>query len=567
MGDLVPKYHDAETLVSDWFCTYAARAVQQQHGKPLGVAGFLAALDAMRADLETYSGTLATKRSDQPAETREAQAYKDRAFVAELTARVDALERMIRDIQSQPQKERKRQLEALHDRFVKHRGLEVLGKRLGPAVPAAPPDWQAVRGQLKRASSESVVLNLDEAFERGKFAATEHAEYPIHDISGTVGGRWLTAFAELRTDLDTVETREIMRRLSEKLADRRFALGPRTQETGQALNALWFERRNKEGYATVTIQQLAEILRYQSGPDGYDSDALAQIRECVDTLKHAHLSALGLVAAQSRTAGAMYEFTYHDLAGGAGESLSKTWLALTFRPGAVLTGVIESDTRLFMAFDPELNRLNPKNERGPLLLGKYLERVFRLNWYEGRGVVTRRVRVLLVDGMGLTGGEIARPSIEKLNALSDALDLLEQLGIVKHWQGDEHWQSVDDALEPRDGRQPRMKRGLWDVALESIVTIEAGQKYEQHYRDLGLTYQGKKALPHLSNPLVQDLLAHIAETGRARGAIAGELGITPSHLSRVLAGKRRITPELATRITTLIQQGKTLPLDFNGKRP
>jgi len=132
---------------------------------------------------------------------------------------------------------------------------------------------------------------------------------------------------------------------------------------------------------------------------------------------------------------------------------------------------------------------------------------------------------------------------------------------VKAWQGDSQWQAVDGQLEPLNGRPRRMTRGLWQVALESMVTIEAGQKYERHYIEHGLTYQGDAV-----NPLVRDLREHIAETGRTQAAIAGEIGVTPSQLSKVLSGKRRISPELAARIETLIRQGKTLPLFGNGER-
>ena len=566
LKQLVPRYHDAETAMADTFCVYAARAVQNQGGKALDVDGYLAVLKAMRADLRVFFANGKKARRHAPAEQRQAADVKDRALRAELEAQIAARERMIHDIRNQPRDERERQLKALHENYIVRRGLEHIGQRLVEKlapVPAAPPDWQAVRGTLDKASSEQAVLNLETAWERGGFKTSAFADYPIADISGRVGNQHMTAHAELRSDLDTPEARKIMHTLAEQLADPRLGLGPRVQQTVQALMRFWLESRTKDGFAVVSIQQLAQALGYERGAHGYHPDHYEQIRRFVDTAKYASLQVKDQErdGTAARLTGAAYNIEYIDDAGARGTAPSKGWTAITFRPGLFLTRAATHEGALLMGFDPELNRLNPKNERGPLLLAKYLERHFRFNWNNAPGRIERRVRTLLTDGMGLTDAAVSKPNIETRNALEAALEKLEELGTVKAWQGDSQWQAVDGQLEPLNGRPRRMTRGLWQVALESMVTIEAGQKYERHYIEHGLTYQGDAV-----NPLVRDLREHIAETGRTQAAIAGEIGVTPSQLSKVLSGKRRISPELAARIETLIRQGKTLPLFGNGER-
>lgn len=564
MGDgpyiVFPEYgENSAAAAADQFAMFAKVAIAE--GKPITVETFF---DVLRRVREVIDDIVATHNAGATREQRDINNGVRRRLKAELSA----IEGEIHGIRKQPRAERERQLRALVEQFIEHRSTH-LRAPTAAVVPVAPPDWRAIR-ELDTASSEPVVLKLETAFERGQFKTSAHADYPLANISGRVGNQDVTAHAELRSDLDTPEARAIMQGLADRLGDPRLGLGPRVQQTVQALMKFWLQSRTKAGFVSVTIQQLAHALGYQRDEHGYRAEVYEQIREYVETAARASLQVRGLPPLKEGTGnaatltGAAYNFEYLDDTGAARGAPSKHWTAITFRPGSFLTLAADRDGALLKGFDPELNRLNPKNERGPLLLGKWLENQFRFNWNKSPGRIERRVRTLLVEGMGLSDKAASRASIETRNALEAALDRLEELGTVKAWHGDARWQTVDEQLEPQGGRPRRMTRGLWLVALESMVTIEAGQRYEQHYLGHGLTYQGAAV-----SELVPALREYLAVTRKPNGDpftqadAAAALSISPSQLSKVLNGSKPITPQLAGRIETLIRQGPTLQLFGN----
>lgn len=473
------------------------------------------------------------------------------------------IERQLNQIEARPQEVRRAQLSALYKNYV----LPHVHLTLDRSVPRSAivkPDFEAVTGKLQTTSSENTVLQLETAFSHGRFAVTPESDYPMADISGRMGNADVIAHAELRSDLDTPDARKIMAGLADRLRDPRLGLGPRVQQTIQALMSFWITRKNAAGNVTVTIQQLAEALGYAYGEHGYSAEAYQNIREYVEAASRTNLRAMFPDSPkQPRVEERAFSFTYFDTADGSTNNRpSKGWLALGFRPGSYLAGATERVGALLKGYDRDLNRLNPVNERGELLLGKYLENQWRFNWNKTPGQVRRTVRELLTNGMGLSDGVISRPAMKTLTQLSDALDHLEEMGTVKSWEADERWQAIDDQLTPQDGKQKRMNARLWQSALDACIEIEAAKQYHAHYINHGLTYQGTAKAAAPDSPLVA-LKDYMARTDRSQAMIAKDLKISKSLLSQLLTGKRAVSAEVSEKIDELVNQGTNLQLPLD----
>lgn len=470
------------------------------------------------------------------------------------------MEKQLNRIGAKRPADRRTQLAALFENYVVPYAQLMLNKDV-PRSAIVRPDWDAVTGKLQTTSSENTILQLETAFSHGRFAVTPESDYPMADISGRMGNADVIAHAELKSDLDTPEARQIMAALAERLSDPRLGLGPRVQQTIQALMSFWITRKNADGNVVVTIAQLADALGYTYGEHGYSSEAYQNIREYVEAASRTNLRAMFPDSPkQPRVEERAFSFTYFDTADGStNDRPSKGWLALGFRPGSYLAGATERVGALLKGYDKDLNRLNPVNERGELLLGKYLENQWRFNWNKTPGQVRRTVRELLTNGMGLSEEAASRPAMKTLTLLSDALDHLEELGTVKSWEADDRWQAVYDQLTPQAGKQKRMNARLWQSALDACIDIEAAKQYHAHYINHGLTYQGASPAAVTSAPLMA-LKQYMARTDRSQAVIAKDLKISKSLLSQLLTGKRTVSDEVAEKIDQLVNQGTTLQL-------
>jgi hypothetical protein len=472
------------------------------------------------------------------------------------------MESQLKRIGAQRPDVQRTQLAALYQNFVVPHSQLMLNRDV-PRSAIVSPDWNAVTGKLQLTSSEQTVTNLDTAFSHGRFAVTPESDYPMANISGRMGNTDVIAHAELKSDLDTPEARKIMAELAERLRDPRLGLGPRVQQTIQALMSFWITRRNADGNVVVDIAQLAAALGYVRGEHGYSSETYQNIREYVSAASRTNLRAMFPESPmRPRIEERAFSFTYFDTADGAtNDRPSKGWLALGFRPGSYLAGATERVGALLKGYDRDLNRLHPVKERGELLLGKYLENQWRFNWNKTPGQVRRTMRELLTNGMGLSEETVMRPAMKTLTMLSDALDRLEEMGTVKYWEADDRWQSVTDYLEPQGVRRSdrRMNPRLWQSALDACIDIEAGKQYHAHYINHGLTYQGtaKVAAPDSALLALKD---YMARTDRSQAMIAKDLGVSKSLLSQLLSRDRTITPAVAEKIDRLVNQGTTLPL-------
>jgi hypothetical protein len=556
MSDSTQGFKSAADVIASRFALGVAILEKDHPGARLEFSTWETALNEARQQGEElfreHRRTVA--KSGLPKSQRKAVVGRNSKLREQVNVALQSIDRKLKPIASLPPAEQRRELDTLFHNYVMHFAHLTLAGVPGSAIVA--PDWEAVRGRLQTASSEQVLLNLETAFSHGKFSVSPDSDFPIANISGSLGGAGITAHAELRSDLDTPETRAIMRELAERLRDPRVGLGPRVQETVQALMSLWLTRRDASGAAVVTISELAGELGYEHGPNGFHPDAYEQIRGFVKAAASTNLRAMFPDSpGRPRIEEKAFTFTYFDREDdAAGNRPSDAWIALGFRPGEYLARGIDRSGALLKGFDRKLNQLHPVNERAELLLGKYLENHWRFNWNNAAGIVRRSVRELLIEGIGMGEQTAARPAMATLTALSDALDRLEEMGTIKSWEADERWQAVYDALAP-GGRRRRMSGSLWRSALEACVTIEAGKQYHAHYRNHGLTYKERSD----ADP-IHALRNYMARSNRSQAMIASDLHISPAMLSRLLTGKRTASPELAERIDSLVNQGTTLTL-------
>lgn len=472
----------------------------------------------------------------------------------DFSRQLDALAKLSAD-------EQRQRIEAIYRNWVGH-AAEQFGEVAGTQI--VPPDWQAVSGELQTASSEPTVLNLETAYERGKFETKRPNDPPIADISGNLGSkRRFTVSAELMPlpTEDVTDGRERVRQVAEEMRDPRLGTGPRTGEIQSALMSFWITRKGRAGYVTVTIAQLAEALHYAKGKHGYEPAVYEQIREYVKTLAGTYLTASEqpdkdgkrAPGGETRIEGGAFNITYADKGETSGRP-SKGWTSLVFRPGPLFEAAAGRDGAYLMGADPALNKLSPRKQTYELLLAKYLERAWRTNWDTSPGIVVRRVRTLLNDGMSVSEAGIKRPA-QIMDHLEITLEKLKERGTVRDFTLTATWTAVQEQLAA--GR--RMSKSMWAAVLDSTVTIEAGKAYHAQYKNHGLMWKGAAG----RHPLVADLHDILQTTNKPQATIAEAIGIKPARLSSILkTGK--VPADIEPKLDAWLTQNRTLPLDFDG---
>lgn len=453
------------------------------------------------------------------------------------------------------------------------RGLlgAVPGRDIGTA------NWREA-SELSTHTSEKVALELSSAIERGRFSTPPRGLFPAAEISSRPEDdpeKFASAvlmFAELVHNqrpgaIPTEEEQRQLNEIAKRLGDPRSADGPRTAQLLGAILAAWLSSRRTDNSVSVTIDQLAERLRYekhQSG--GYRTRDLDEIRNYWITLTTVRLS-----SADGRRQGPLFAvndygstveddehaqelLTPDDL---IRRSASARWTHLRVTPHESFVRLASSHSPMLMGRDENLNRLHPVNERHDLLLGRWLEEQFRLNWKQGRGLLTRRVDTLLAGADLPTD----KPRIATLRRLVAALNKLEEEhGTLREWRDIDG--RLDEILgtvgEENDlGYSPRMTPSRWRSALESKIELEAGVAYVKHQQAFA---SPKRRGSIEGQSWVSDLQQHLAQTGRSQAVVAEELGVTRSTLSRILSGKTRLSPAVAERIEAMLRRASTLEL-------
>ena len=535
----------------------------------------IAAWRAQLADFAGYAkGQVAISRrnfastnpgkGNQPNRQAAKQQYETELRAIEAISK--QLKKQLADIEKLALADQRTKLDALYSNYAAH-NYETLGEV--PVSKVDVPDWQAMTGELKKASSEQTVLHVEQAFERGQFHSGPTADYPIANISGRLGGAEIRAHAELTPDESLVADgtgREIMGKLAERLRDPKLGLGPQVQAALQSLVSFYLTRRQRDNSVNVTIAELAEFMGYQKGPNGFHPDAYTSVRDAVRPLESLTVQAFNLPALKGHQLPTnlqerAFTFTYFAENDGSGARPAQRWLTLSFRPNKYYTAALTAPGSLLMGTDRRINRLNPKNERGERLLGKYLERHWRMNWDKGHGSITRSVRGLLTDGMGLDDAAAEKPSVETWQRLEDALDKLQDIGTVRNWEGNSTWAEVRERLQPENGTPRRMTQSLWNKLLGATVTVEAAGQYLEHYKHHGLVYKGGD-----SDPLLLELREYRARANRPDARIAEDLAISTAMLSQIINGKKKISEQIRPRIEQLIVSDATLPLPFDEPR-
>jgi hypothetical protein len=219
-----------------------------------------------------------------------------------------------------------------------------------------------------------------------------------------------------------------------------------------------------------------------------------------------------------------------------GQRIAETWGAIVFRPNVYLKAAVTQPGAYIMGTDQSLNRLNPRRERAEVLMGRWLERQWRLNLAAEHCSVTRRVLLILTDGIGLTEENAQRPRAETLDRMVTALEALEeQTGTIKHWAGDEAYQAAMADVDKLRAAGRYVTRSVWQRLLDSSITIEAGGRYGAHYKAHGIVYKDGVTVA----PLAQEFRAFLQRAGRPQATVALELGMSASALSRFLAGSTK----------------------------
>jgi len=478
--------------------------------------------------------------------------------------------RQLDEIAAASSDEQGKRLEALHRNVVQHQRQQ-MGKVRATVI--GTPNWEAA-SSLTLAPSEKLALQMGEAYERGRFQPVPRSPFPTATIKGRDDpedfARDVLMYAELvanqrpNAEPSEAEQRQL-REIAERLGDPRSAAGPRTAQLLTAILATWLRSRRDDNSVTVTVYQLAEMLRYeQHKSGGYRARDLDEIREYWATISMTRLS-----SPDGRRQGplmAVNEYGSDELGKEPhqGQELltpadlikmtaSARWTHLRVTPHEAFIRLAGS--KMVMGRDDELNRLHPVNERADLLLGKRLEVDFRVNWNRGRGRLIRRVEELL-DAAGLPTD---KPRIATLRRLETALGKLEEShGTLREWRDlDGRFSEMLETVGVADtlGYSQRMTEARWRSALESRIELEAGAAYANHYRNFGLTDQKTKG-----GTLAGELQQYLATSGRSQAVVAEELGVSRQYLSTVLSGKRPISPAMEKRISDLLQRASTLPL-------
>lgn len=506
----------------------------------------------------------------------------------EANAEARKMRDLLNGIGTKPQAEIDRQLAAMFENVVKHQGRQI-GVVPGRAIGI--PNWEAA-SNLTLVSSEKLALQMGEAYERGRFKPVPRSLFPTATITARDDpedfARDVLLCAELvinqRPNAEPSEAEQRQqRKIAERLGDPRSAAGPRTAQLLTAILATWLRSRRADDSVTVTIYQLAEMLRYkQHKSGGYRTRDLDEIREYWATISMTRLSASSgnqgrqgpLMAVNEYGSVILTEAGDNLISEDGGiieidgannqellkpadlikQTISARWTHIRVTPHQLFINLASS--KLVMGRDDELNRLHPVNERADLLLGKRLEVDFRVNWNRGRGRVTRRVEELL-DAAGLPTD---KPRIATLRRLETALGTLEDKhGTLREWRDldgrfSEMLETVGVA-RGADNYSHRMTEARWRSALESRIELEAGAAYANHYRNFGLTDQRAKG-----GNLAGELQQYLATSGRSQAVVAEELGISRQHLSTVLSGRRPMSPAIEQKISNLLQRASTLQL-------
>jgi len=203
---------------------------------------------------------------------------------------------LLNGIGAKPQSEIDRHLEAMFENVVKHQGQQI-GVVPGQAIGI--PNWEAA-SSLTLASSEKLALQMGEAYERGHFKPVPRSPFPTATIKGRDDpedfARDVLMYAELvanqrpNAEPSEAEQRQL-REIAERLGDPRSAAGPRTAQLLTAILATWLRSRRADNSVTVTVYQLAEMLRYEPHKSGgYRARDLDEIREYWATISMTRLS-------------------------------------------------------------------------------------------------------------------------------------------------------------------------------------------------------------------------------------------------------------------------------------
>lgn len=475
-------------------------------------------------------------------------------WTTQMKAGHDELARKLRSIAKSPESQQRASLGRLREwaeQNAENWG-EVGGDKLGP------PDWELITmeegaRELMLASSEQTVLRLGEAYERGRFTVPPHGTFPMADISGGIGANDFSVHAELgnlQNEILTADQQHILRELADDLADVRKALGPRAQQVMEALMALWVSRRNENGEVVVRLAQLAEILGFEKRANGsYSASDYKTIREAIETLERTRINARPNQQDKKRP-----QMSYQEPAFTIGRTTEGSeWVNITFRPNVFFARAATRKGALLMGVNTEVNRLHPVNERPELLLGKYLDRHFRMNWNNEPGLVRRRARELISAGMGV---DAEAPATATLTKLINSLEKLQGIGQVLEWEMETP--GIDEALDYTSQPGRRMKRLLWENAMETMIRIEASKDHREHYRNFGLLskQEGRRPLTETA----AELSAYLRSTGRSQSVVAQELQISTSQMSRYLTGKSTMPAKVQERVQKLLQRESTLQL-------
>lgn len=474
----------------------------------------------------------------------------------------DRIAQLLDSIAACSPKEQATRLDALRHNVVKHQGKQLATL---PASSVGTPNWEA-SSKLSLSSSERLALQMGDAYERGGFE-TRGTPYPTAYITSRDDPddyvRKVLVYAELvanqRPNAEpTPSEQEYQRAIAVRLGNPRSAAGPRTAQLLLAILALWLRARRDDNSVTVTINQLAEMMRYAQHKGSYRKRDLEEIRECWATISITRLSSSDGSSQGPILALNEYitdELEHDDIlaqelltaADRIKNSASARWTSLRVTPHPGFIRIAGGKRALLMGRDDDLNKLHPVNERADLLLGKRLEVDFRRSWNHGRGRVVRSVRVLL-EGADL---QTEKPRMSTLRRLESALEKLEAAGTIREWRDLDG--RFGEALDSAGTGDRRLTESRWRSALESRIELEAGAAYAEHYRNFALKSPNESGL-------IEEIQNHLRATGRSQAMLAEVLGISRQYLSSILSGKRRVPTALEQRINELLKRESTLQL-------
>lgn len=510
-----------------------------------------------------------------PAQDRKRLKQRVEQVQNQANAEYRKINRTLDDIENGPAEDIPKKLDNLYQNAAKQT-REFLGKVPGSEL--GTPNYQAATQELTLAASEKTVLALGDALGRGKFKRESGEMFPNAPVDGPGFGKDFHGSARVVAQLvhnhavNAEPNRSDQQRLdafAAALADTRKAAGPRGQQVLEAILGYWIKSPREDDSVMFSIDQLAESLRYSRHGGRFLTADLDEVRKVVEIVLTVSLIAIDDNRRVQGAALVLNYIGYSDvLAAEDGDTLvtedgqniqletgaearqkRNRWTHLRVTPHELIRHSLKQRQQ-FMGRDEDINKFHPVNERADLLLGKYLEAHFRLNWAKNVGLINRSVRELL-RGAGLSTDT---PRIATLKRLKDALDKLEEHGTLAEYEDKDR--RFEEALELPENK--RMTDSLWRSALDSRIELEPGKKYVQHYQNFRLPQQ-----PGGTPSVVLELKEYQQRTGRSLRVIAEELGTTASTVSRYLSGKSKPTAKLAERIEALVQNeiAPQLPLE------